>query len=112
MTPPLQNVFNLKIKYPPPYTREIWDYNRIESDLINCSIDSFDQQKLFLGKDVHEQVMLIIKESQNIFHNFIPNKLIICDDKDPLSKNDGIKILIKRKNRLYLRQRKSGNFKL
>ena len=56
--------------------------------------------------------MLIIKESQNIFHNFIPNKLIICDDKDPLSKNDGIKILIKRKNRLYLRQRKSGNFKL
>ena len=42
MTPPLQNLFNLKIKYPPPYTREIWDYKRIETDLINCSIESFD----------------------------------------------------------------------
>ena len=26
---------NLKIEYPPPYTREICDYNRAETDLIN-----------------------------------------------------------------------------
>ena len=41
---------NLKIEYPPPYTCKIWDYNRSETDLINCSIESFDWSKLFLGK--------------------------------------------------------------
>ena len=28
---------NLKIEYPSPYTHEIWDYNKVETDLINCS---------------------------------------------------------------------------
>ena len=31
---------NLKIEYPLPYNRKIWDYNRSETDLINCSIES------------------------------------------------------------------------
>ena len=73
---------NLKIEYPPPYTRKIWDYNRAETDLINRSIESFDWSKLFLDKDVHEQVTLFNKTILNIFRSFTPSKLIICDDKD------------------------------
>ena len=45
---------NFKIEYPPPYTREVWDYSGAETDLINLSIESFDWPKLFLAKDVHE----------------------------------------------------------
>ena len=93
---------NLKIEYPPPYTCEIWDYNRTKTDLINRFIESFD-------KDVHKQVILFNKLILNIFHNFIPNKLIICDDIDPPWMNDGIKTLIKRKNWLHQRHRRSGN---
>ena len=44
--------FNLKIEYPPSYTRKIWDYKRAETDLINPFIGSFDSPKMFLGKDV------------------------------------------------------------
>lgn len=44
---------NLKIEYSPPYTRVIWDYNRVENDSINRAIESFDQPKLFFGKNVH-----------------------------------------------------------
>ena len=53
--------------------------------------------------------MLLNKTILNIFHNFIPNKLIICDDKDPPWMNDEIGTLIKSKNLLYQRQRRSGN---
>ena len=45
----------------------------------------------------------------NIFHNCIPNKFILCDDKDPPWINEEIKSLIHRKNSLYQRQRKSGS---
>ena len=50
--------FNLKIEYPPPCTRKIWNYSRSETDLINRSIENFDWSKLLLGKNVHEQVEL------------------------------------------------------
>ena len=92
---------NLKIEYPPPYTRKIWNYSRSETDLINHSIESFDWSKLFSGKNVHEQVELFNKTLLNIFHNFIPNKIIVCDDRDPPWMNDEIKKMIKRKNWLF-----------
>ena len=98
---------NLKIEYPPPYTRKIWNYSRSETDLINRSIESFDWSKLFSGKNVHEQVELFNKTLLNIFHNFIPNKIIVCDDRDPPWMNDEIKKMIKRKNWLFQSQRKS-----
>ena len=41
--------------------------------------------------------------------NFIPNKIILCDDKDPPWMNDEIKKLIKKKNWLFQCQRKPGN---
>ena len=37
----------------------------------------------------------------NIFHNFIPNKNIICNDKDTPWFNNQIKTLIKKKNLLF-----------
>ena len=49
---------NLKIEYPSPYTREIWDYNKAETDSVKCSIFSFDWSNLLLGKNVHERVEL------------------------------------------------------
>ena len=60
---------NLKIKYPPPYTRKVWNYSRSETDLINHSIESFDWSKLFSGKNVYEQVELFNKTLLDIFHN-------------------------------------------
>ena len=57
---------------------------------------------------MHEHLELFNKTLLNIFHNFIPNKIILCDDKDPPWMNDEIKKLIKRKNWLFQCQRKSG----
>ena len=62
-----------------------------QTDLINFFIESFDWPKLFSGKNVQEQVELFNKTLLYIFHNFIPNKIIVCDDRDPPWMNDEIK---------------------
>ena len=75
----INSKLNLKIEYPPAYTRKIWDCNISETDLINHSIESFDWSNLFSGKNVHEQFELFNK----IPKHFIPNKIIVDDDRDP-----------------------------
>ena len=40
--------FTLDIVYPPPYEREIWNYQMVDIDLIKRAINSFDWEKLFL----------------------------------------------------------------
>ena len=102
---------NLKFEYPPPYIRKIWDYNRSETDSINCPIEIFYWSYLFSGKYVHEQLELFNETLLNIFRNFIPNIIILCDDKGLPWMNNKIKKLIKTKNWLFQCQcqRKSGN---
>ena len=100
---------NLKIEYPPAYTRKIWDCNISETDLINHSIESFDWSNLFSVKNVHEQVELFNKTLLNIFHTFIPNKIIVDDDRDLPWMNNEITKSIKRKSWLFQNQRKSCN---
>lgn len=58
---------------------------------------------------MQKQIILFNKTILNNFHNFISNKLIICDDKDPPWMTDETKALIKKENWLYQRQRISGN---
>ena len=88
---------NLQIEYPPPYTREIWDYGKAQFDLINKTIENFDWNKLFSGQDIHNQVNLFDTTILNIFRNFIPNKVILCDDKEPPWVNEEVRLLIKQK---------------
>ena len=45
----------------------------------------------------------------NIYHNYIPNEFILCDDKNPPGINEEIKSWIHRKNYLNWRQRKPGS---
>ena len=89
--------FSLKIEYPPPYIHKIWNYNRAETDLINHAIENCDWPSLFLGKNVHQQVEIFNKTLLNIFYNYIPNKFILCNNKDPPWINEEIKTLIHRK---------------
>ena len=95
----------MKIEHPPPYAREVWDYGKAQTDLINRAIDQFDWVNLFLDKNINEQVILFNRTILNIFHNFIPNKIILCDDRDPPWMNENIKQLIRKK--LYFENKKS-----
>ena len=71
------------IVYPPPYERLVWDYKRANTDAIISSINQVDGEFLFINKNVHQQVSIFNKTLMNIFSNFIPNKYVIFNDKDP-----------------------------
>ena len=75
--------FNLKIQYPPSYTREVWDYQDSNDDLIRRAINRFNWERVFDNKNVDEKVLTFNKTILNILSNFIPHKLIVCDNKNP-----------------------------
>ena len=92
---------NLKVYYPTPYKRLIWDYKKANIDAINLTIKSFNRENPFNGKDSNSQVELFNKTLMNIFCNFIPNKIKTFRDSDPPGMNDDIKSKIKLKHKLY-----------
>ena len=92
---------NLKIDYPPLYERLVWDYKETNAELLNRRIETFNWEKLLENKNVNEQLYLFNKTMLNMFHKFIPNKNIICNDKDPPWCNNQIKALIEKKNNLF-----------
>ena len=93
--------FNLKIYYPPPYLRDVWDYKEANADLIKRAINNFNWEKAFSNTNINEKVSLFNKTILNILNNYIPHEIIICDDKDPPLFNSRIKSLIESKNKIH-----------
>ena len=73
--------FSLKIHYPPPYERVVWEYDKPNKDLITRAIDVFDRDKKLSERCVNDQELLFNETLLNIMNNFIPNKKIF-DDTD------------------------------
>ena len=46
--------FNLKIFYPPPYQRVVWNYQDAKNDLIQWSISQFNWERAFFNKGVNK----------------------------------------------------------
>ena len=91
----------LKTEYPSLYERLVWSYKNINTQLLNRTIKTFNWEKLLENKNVNEQLYLFNETMLNIFHNFIPNKNIICNDKDPTWFKNQIKTLTGKKNHLF-----------
>ena len=92
---------NLKIDFPPPYERILWDYNKADNTMINQCIQQFNWDIAFLGKSIEEQVKIFNDTVLNIFSNFVPFKTVTFDDKDPPWITDHIKTKLVLKNTLY-----------
>ena len=82
---------NFKVEYPPPYQRLVWNFKKSNNGAIKSAIKLVDWNFLFSHKNVHEQVVIFNQTLMNIFSNYIPNKLITVDDKDPPWMNQYIK---------------------
>ena len=76
-----------------------------QTDLFNPAIDKFDWVKLFLGKNINEEIILFNQTILNVVHNFILNKIVLCDDRDLLWMNGRIKYLIKKKKAIFQKQK-------
>ena len=93
--------FNLKIHYPPPYTRELWLHKASNDNLIRRAINQFKWDRAFENKNVDEKVLAFNKTILYIISNLIPYELITCDNKDPPWFNIKIKLLIHEKIKTY-----------
>ena len=91
---------DLKIVYPPPYQRHVWDFKSTNIDLIRKAVKMVDWHFMFMNKTVHEQVTAFNTILMNIFSYYIPNKYIIIDDKDPPWMTKAIKDKINTKKSL------------
>ena len=91
----------MKIFYPFPYKRLVWDYCNVNVEAINSTIESLNWEKTFHGKDIHAQVALFDEPLLNILSNVIPSRTKTFTDSDPPWMTEGIKNKIKLKNNLY-----------
>ena len=57
-------------------------------------------EAMFANKNVHDQVNIFNKTLINVFLNFIPNKTVVFDDKDPPWMNEILENKIKWKNEI------------
>ena len=71
------------IEYLSPYECLVWDYNCADQNAIAKALDQVDWNFLFFNKNVHKQVSILNRTLMNFFSNFIPNKLVNFNDKDP-----------------------------
>ena len=74
---------NLKTEYP-PYQRLVWNFKKADITSIRKAILTVNWEFLFFNKSVHEQVSIFGNTLMNIFLNYIPNKFVNIDGKDPL----------------------------
>ena len=95
------STFNLNIYYAPPYQRLVWDYKKADEKSIRKALDLVNWGRLFDHKNIDSQVMTLNETILNVFRNYVPNKYITIDDKDPVWMNETIKSKIKTRNKLY-----------
>ena len=95
---------NLNVAHPPPCQRLKWDYKK--ADVIRKSLNSVDWDFVLSDKNVDPQAQYLNKLLMNAFSNYIPNKVITNDDKDPPWMNDEIENKVKKRDIFYQKLKK------
>ena len=90
--PPLDNHYqhqiihgklNISVPTPPPYKRNIWYYAKGQKDKIKSALENIDWPTIFAGLDVDDMTQLLTPKCISILLQYIPNKIIMRDDRDP-----------------------------
>ena len=61
-------------------------------------------------KDLNSQFVTLNETILNVFRNYVPNKCITIDDKDPVWMNEIIKSKMETKSKLYQQYIENGRF--
>ena len=74
---------NLVIEYPPPSQRLVWDYKKANLNPIKQELYQVNWSTILSNKDLHQQVNILNKLILNVFTNYVCNKVVTIDGKDP-----------------------------
>ena len=91
---------DIRVPLPPVYVREVWDYNKANLENIKKAVSNFNWNRAFENLSVDEKVELLNDTLLNIFRNYIPNKKIKCDYRQPPWMTDNIKKSLKQRSKL------------
>ena len=72
------------MSYPSPYQQLIRDNKKTDSKNIWKVLDLVNWDRLFDQKDINAQVVAFNETILNVFRNYVPNKYITANDKDPV----------------------------
>ena len=84
---------------PPTYKRQVWDYKKANAECSRHSISSVDWNFLSHRTSINQKV-IFYKYLINIFHNFIPNKIINGSYKHPPWMTDYIESRLKERYKM------------
>ena len=99
---------NILVLTHPPYKQKIWYYAKAQKDKIKSTLENIDWPTIFAGLDVDDMMQLFTSKCLNILSQYIPNKIIMCDDRDPPWMTAALKPAIKHKHRVYNKYVKRG----
>ena len=88
------------------------DYSKADVQNIQKAILHFNWRKAFESLSVDSKVDLLNETLLNIFRNYIPNKKIKCDYRQPPWMTDDIKKSLKERSKLTKTYYKNGQQKI
>ena len=92
---------DFQIVLPPPFQRKVWFYDKADVTSIQRSLALIDWEHKFANIGDDAQVSLLNEILLNIFDNFIPNKIINCNSKEPPWVTREVKTAYIRKSRAF-----------
>ena len=98
------NIIHGRIDIPAPlpsvYVRESWSYNKANVENIKKAVSNFNWNRAFENLSADEKVELLNETLLNIFRNYIANKKIKCEYRQPPWMTDNIKKSLKQRSKL------------
>ena len=91
---------NISIPSPSPFKRRIWDYAKANKDEIQECLNNIDWHYKLNNLSATNMVSEFTLTIMSVMSRFIPNKIIMCNDKDPPWITPEIKTAIKHKHRV------------
>ena len=92
----------------PIFVHEIWDCSKANVEYIKKAISNFNWHNAFKDLSVDEKVVLLNETLLSIFRNYIPNKKIKCDYRQPPWMTDKITTLRRDRHKLTKMFYKNG----
>lgn len=87
--------FDLRIFYSTPIERNVWHYKQGNTGLIIRTVDNYDWNRELGNASLIRQVSEFNYIILYIISNFILNKTIVCEDRDPPWTNSKIKKVLR-----------------
>ena len=93
----------------PPFRLKIWQYNKADKELLQRSLSEFPwRETLNSNTNPNWEVATFNTGLLNTMPNFIPNRIVKIDPKDPPWITHNSKNMIKRQNRMYKNYKRHG----